>query len=156
MIHPRYLKKDRKRQEEKEQKKNRKKNRKRTEKEQKKKKQWPKQAGSKPDHQQQGRRGRGLNDPKSLRSQHSDHWRSPLRETPVDFKSADTFFVKVWWLSQLTGYPVNCDSHQTLTKKVSADLKSTGVSLRGDLQWSECWDLNDLGSLRPRPLLPYC
>ena len=28
--------------------------------------------------------------------------------------------------------------------------------LRGDLQWSKCWDLNDLGSLVPRPLPPYC
>ena len=31
-----------------------------------------------------------------------------------------------------------------------------GSVLRGDLQWSECWDLNELGSLRPRPLPPYC
>ena len=24
----------------------------------------------------------------------------------------------------------------------------TVTAVRGDLQWSECWDLNDLGSLR--------
>ena len=34
---------------------------------------------------------------------------------------------------------------------VVADINRSGENtpvVRGDLQWSECWDLNDLGSLR--------